>query len=91
MVSSCRTRGQLARLWEHRERRGAADLGGSLMWGAGLWKRFKNACRKASACVPDLDGDKLVRGSVVVSKATGHALADDIVGFAGWEPGDISV
>jgi hypothetical protein len=34
----------------------------------------------------ELDGHELMSGAIVVAKAAGHALADDVVGLPGWEP-----
>lgn len=74
-----------------RRRRELPALGSCALCCARRWQCFEDACRKASACVPDLKGHKLVSGAVIVSKATRHSLADDIVGLAGWEPGDVGV
>ena len=57
-------------------------------WG---WQRVEDARREAGAGGPDLDGDELTGYAVEVVEAMGDALADDIVGFAGWEPNDVSV
>lgn len=66
-------------------------LGSCALCCARRWQRLKDARREAGACVPDLDGHELMGGAVVVSKAAGHALADDIIGLPGWEPGDVGV
>jgi hypothetical protein len=54
----------------------------------GCRERVEQVRRETRAGVPHLDRDELARGAVVVAKATGHALADHVVGVARGEPGD---
>jgi hypothetical protein len=50
------------------------------MGGARGWQRLQDARRKAGARVPDLDCDQAVGNAIVIAKAPGNALADDIIG-----------
>jgi hypothetical protein len=77
---------ELARLAENL-RSDRSDCGA--LGGARIWQRLQDARRKAGARVPDLDCDQAVGSAIVIAKAPGNALADDIVGLPGREPGDI--
>jgi hypothetical protein len=54
------------------------------------WKCVEQRCRQPGARAPDLDCDELVTGPVIVAEAARDALADYVVGLAGWKPSDVS-
>jgi hypothetical protein len=70
---------------------GHAASGSCALGSAWRRQRFEDARGQPGARIPDLDRDKLVAGGIVVSEATRHPLADDVVGLAGREPGDVGV
>jgi len=54
-------------------------------------QRFQDARGEAGARVPDLDRNECMTRAVVISKPPWDALADDIVGLPGREPGDVCI
>jgi hypothetical protein len=57
----------------------------------GSWQRIENGLWQALAGGPDIYGDDLVRGGVVVDQAPLDLLAEHVLGGAGGKPRDVCV
>src|SRR5271155_335350 len=69
----------------------SARSGRGAVRGAGCGQRVEQCAGQAGAGVPDLERDDLVGAGVVVDQTPVDLFAEDVLGVAGGQPGDVGL